>query len=366
MWAQRCAGNCLPTYHSTVAPKLTSRRGGELARRAERGDGTRSRRSRCAPSFSARPPQHPEPRGAVGHPHSAPGMWHACVSQPRDGPPHRTQLHTDVVGQSGVSGETNVASQQRAPPSSVAPQITRSSRRLSAGSTCGAVVWASHCCGTTCPSGPTASKQTCAGLSKLREALAQGGEARRPNPPSTPLALSVSQTASLVPQAHPGARRRLALGLPPAAGLRQGAWPVCSRPHHRACGHTGPRRVVGWCAGHGWREAQRKVREATMRIADPGGGVVGPKGPVPRTAASLPRRERMLGALWARPGPTVRARAKACRRATHQALARLCLAAAGRHCGCKLAFCPCSRLCHSRAPPSRPPCPDSLAPAPEP
>ena len=95
------AAQPLPTYHSTVAPKLTSRRGGELAGRAERGDGRGRAGVAARHHSSARPPQRPEPRGAVGHPHSAPGMWHACVSRPREGPPHRTQLHTAVVGQSG-------------------------------------------------------------------------------------------------------------------------------------------------------------------------------------------------------------------------------------------------------------------------
>ena len=41
------------------------------------------------------------------------------------------------------------------------------------------------------------------------------------------------------------------------------------------------RRVAERCAEHGWREAQRKVREAAMRVAAPGGGVVKAKHPVP-------------------------------------------------------------------------------------
>ena len=38
--------------------------------------------------------------------------------------------------------------------------MTRSSRRRSCAPTFGAVVWASHCCGTTGPSDPTASRAT--------------------------------------------------------------------------------------------------------------------------------------------------------------------------------------------------------------
>ena len=84
--------------------------------------------------------------------------------------------------------------------------------------------------------------------------------ARRPNLPSRPPAQSVQQTAILVPQAPPAARRRRrpGHGLPPAAGPRQEARPVCSKPHHRACGRMGPRRMAGLCAGNGSRQAQRK------------------------------------------------------------------------------------------------------------
>ena len=41
-----------------------------------------------------------------------------------------------------------------------APCTTRSSLRRSCVPTCGAVVWANHCCGTTCPSDPIASRAT--------------------------------------------------------------------------------------------------------------------------------------------------------------------------------------------------------------
>ena len=87
--------------------------------------------------------------------------------------------------------------------------------------------------------------------------------ARRPNLPNRPPAQSVQQTAILAPQAPPAARRRPGHGLPPAAGPRQEARPVCSKPHHRACGRMGPRRMVRLCAGHGSREAQRKMRECS-------------------------------------------------------------------------------------------------------
>ena len=54
-----------------------------------------------------------------------------------------------------VRGDTNVASQHKASPWRVAPYTTRSSQRLSSAPTPGAVLWASHCCGTTWPSSPS-------------------------------------------------------------------------------------------------------------------------------------------------------------------------------------------------------------------
>ena len=77
------------------------------------------------------------------------------------------------------------------------------------------------------------SQQTCAGLSKLRQPLAQDGKRIGPTRPVRSWRCPL-QTAVLVPQAQLRARRRPVLGLPPAAGLRQEAWPMCSRPHHRA------------------------------------------------------------------------------------------------------------------------------------
>ena len=59
---------------------------------------------------------------------------------------------------SRVRGDTSVTSQHNASPSGVAPYTTRSRRRRSAGSTSRADVRANHCCGTTWPSGPTASR----------------------------------------------------------------------------------------------------------------------------------------------------------------------------------------------------------------
>ena len=53
-----------------------------------------------------------------------------------------------------MSGETRVTSQHSASPSCVAPYATKSRRRRSSGSTPGAGVRTSHCCGTTWPSGP--------------------------------------------------------------------------------------------------------------------------------------------------------------------------------------------------------------------
>ena len=61
---------------------------------------------------------------------------------------------------SRVSGETRVTSQHSASPSCVAPYATKSRRQRSSGSTPGAGVRTSHCCGTTWPSGPTASRTT--------------------------------------------------------------------------------------------------------------------------------------------------------------------------------------------------------------
>ena len=51
-----------------------------------------------------------------------------------------------------ASGDTSVASQHCAPPLLGAPYTTRSSLRRFRVPTCGAVVWANHCCGTTYPS----------------------------------------------------------------------------------------------------------------------------------------------------------------------------------------------------------------------
>ena len=55
---------------------------------------------------------------------------------------------------------TSVASQRNARPCGKAPYTTRSRRRRSEASTPGAEVYVSHCWGTTCPSGPTASRHT--------------------------------------------------------------------------------------------------------------------------------------------------------------------------------------------------------------
>ena len=57
---QLLAAQPLPTYHPTVAPKLTSQRGGELAGRAERGEGRGRAGVAARHHSSARPPQHPD------------------------------------------------------------------------------------------------------------------------------------------------------------------------------------------------------------------------------------------------------------------------------------------------------------------
>ena len=59
---------------------------------------------------------------------------------------------------SRVRGDTSVTSQHSASPGGVAPYTTRPKRRRSAWSTLGADVRANHCCRTTWPSGPTASR----------------------------------------------------------------------------------------------------------------------------------------------------------------------------------------------------------------
>ena len=59
-----------------------------------------------------------------------------------------------------LSVETKVTSQQRAEPCRVALYTTRSNLRRSSSRTPGAVVRASHCCGTTRPSPPRPSRQT--------------------------------------------------------------------------------------------------------------------------------------------------------------------------------------------------------------
>ena len=56
-----------PTCHSTAAPKLTSRRGGELAGRAGRGDGRGRAGAAARRPSTARPLQRSKPRGAAGH-----------------------------------------------------------------------------------------------------------------------------------------------------------------------------------------------------------------------------------------------------------------------------------------------------------
>ena len=62
-----------------------------------------------------------------------------------------------------------------------------------------------------------------------------------------------------------------------------------------------------------------------MHTADPAGGVAGPKGPVPRAAASLPKCAHIPNAPWGRPKPATRVWAKTCRCAIHRGLAWLCL-----------------------------------------
>ena len=77
---------------------------------------------------------------------------------------------------SRVRGDTSVTSQHKASPSGVAPYTTKSRRRRSAESTPGADVRASHCCGTTWPSGPTASRA-------MRTQACSRGFARRASRP---------------------------------------------------------------------------------------------------------------------------------------------------------------------------------------
>ena len=77
------AAQPLPTYHSTVAPKLTSRRGGELAKRAGRVDGRGRVGVAARHHSSARPPQHPGPPGAVGHSRACGMFASLCHAQGR-------------------------------------------------------------------------------------------------------------------------------------------------------------------------------------------------------------------------------------------------------------------------------------------
>ena len=77
---------------------------------------------------------------------------------------------------SRVRGDTSVTLQHKASPSGVAPYTTKSRRRRSAESTPGADVRASHCCGTTWPSGPTASRA-------MRTQACSRGFARRASRP---------------------------------------------------------------------------------------------------------------------------------------------------------------------------------------
>ena len=142
-----------------AALPLPSCQNGKLAGHAGRGDG-QGRAGVAARCHSiARPFQPPEQRDATSHPHSAEYAACLCFSATRRAAPSDSAAH-GCVWLEQVSGETKVALEQEALPSGAAPWIRRSSRRLPAGSTCGVVVWANHCCGTTCPSNPTASRAT--------------------------------------------------------------------------------------------------------------------------------------------------------------------------------------------------------------
>ena len=111
---QLLAAPPLPTCHSTGAPKLTSQRGGELAGRAGRGHGRGRAGVAARRRSTARPPQRPEPRGAAGHPRSAPGMWPVCVFRPGAGPPRRTQPSWAAGGLRGsVARPTLIAAERR-------------------------------------------------------------------------------------------------------------------------------------------------------------------------------------------------------------------------------------------------------------
>ena len=104
------------------------------------------------------------------------------------------------------------------------------------------------CFGCKLQAGSTAapiSQKTCAGRSQYRETPAQDRQRVGPTGP-----VSCWRSPYLNPQARPAARRPPAHGPLLAAGLRQEARPVCSKPQHRACGRMSGGGIVrrAWLA----------------------------------------------------------------------------------------------------------------------
>ena len=118
------------------------------------------------------------------------------------------------------SGETKVTSQQRAEPCRVAPYTTRSNLRRSSSRTPGAVVRASHCCGTTRPSPPRPSRQT-----RTQACSSRGARlARRPERAHAALWSPYGSTTAPQPGLPPPPHRRSASAKGRRSRRRSAVW----------------------------------------------------------------------------------------------------------------------------------------------
>lgn len=155
---------------------------------------------------------------------------------------------------SRVRGDTSVTSQHNASPSGVAPYTTRSRRRRSAGSTSRADVRANHCCGTTWPSGPTASRA-------MRTHACSRGFARRASSPVRGHAAWWSPSASTAaPQPCPcaphlcgatgkGSRSRRRKAISMRSGGRAEPASLGMAPSHAAACGPDCDRSMAWAGG---------------------------------------------------------------------------------------------------------------------
>ena len=158
----------------------------------------------------------------------------------------------------------------------------------------GAVVCASHCWGTTCPSGPTASRATGHGHPRALDDL-------RPAPTS----------------------------------------PISPR-HVRA--HKAQRPAGARCAAHGWLAARRTSRGEATRTADQ--GVAGASAAVPSRSSSVvpPTLPRSAGGPRGCPAQPALALPVVCPRATRPPPAQRHRGEADRRRSCTLVSCPRWRI----------------------